>query len=93
MTVTEAAACGTPAVASRIAGHLDAIEEDVTGLLFDNEDQFVKAVDRVLADGVLRAQFAAAALERARSLTWDATALGTLEVLAAAARDRRHGAT
>jgi glycosyltransferase involved in cell wall biosynthesis len=82
MTVTEAAACGTPAVASRIVGHLDAVIDDVTGLLFDNEDQFVKAVDRVLADSTLRASMAAAALERATSLTWDATALGTLAALA-----------
>jgi glycosyltransferase involved in cell wall biosynthesis len=82
MTVTEAAACGTPAVASRIAGHLDAVADDVTGLLFDNEDQFVKAVDRVLADSSLRAKLAAGALERAAGLTWDATALGTLEALA-----------
>ena len=29
MTLTEAAACGTPAVASRIAGHLDAVDDGV----------------------------------------------------------------
>jgi hypothetical protein len=42
----------------------------------------VKAVDRVLADSSLRAKLAAGALERAAGLTWDATALGTLEALA-----------
>ena len=35
MTVTEAAACATPAVVSRIAGHLDAVEDGVSGLLAD----------------------------------------------------------
>lgn len=90
MTVTEAAACGTPAVASRIAGHLDAVTDDVTGLLFENEDQFVKAVDRVLADSTFRAALASGALERATGLTWNATAFGTLEVLAEeACRHRR----
>jgi glycosyltransferase involved in cell wall biosynthesis len=86
MTVTEAAACGTPAVVSSIAGHLDAVEDGVTGLLFDNEDQFVKGVDRVLADGVLRAKMSRAARERARSYSWEATALGALQLLADEAR-------
>ncbi len=33
MTLTEAAACGTPAVASDIAGHRDAVVDGVSGLL------------------------------------------------------------
>ncbi len=33
MTVSEAAACGTPAVVSRIAGHVDAVEDGVSGLV------------------------------------------------------------
>jgi glycosyltransferase involved in cell wall biosynthesis len=89
MTVTEAAACGTPAVVSRIAGHLDAVEDGVTGLLFDNEDQFVKGIDRVLADGTFRARLSGAALERSGRYSWEATALGTLDLLAAEARRRR----
>ncbi|MGH9293088.1 MAG: glycosyltransferase family 4 protein, partial [Acidimicrobiales bacterium] len=36
MTITEAAACGTPAVASRIAGHLDAVSGE-GGILFDSD--------------------------------------------------------
>ena len=63
MTVTEAAACGTPSVVSRIAGHLDAVDDGVTGLLFDNEDQFVKSVDRVLADCTFRSGLSKAAHE------------------------------
>ena len=31
MTLTEAAACGTPAVATRIAGHVDAVDDGVSG--------------------------------------------------------------
>lgn len=91
MTVTEAAASGTPAVVSRIAGHLDAVDDGVTGLLFDNEDQFVKSVDRVLADGVLRRKMSRAALERSARYSWEATAVSTLELLAAetGSRSRR----
>ena len=33
LSLTEAAACGTPAVASRIAGHADAVHDGVSGLL------------------------------------------------------------
>ena len=36
MTITEAAACGTPAVATRIAGHADAVVHERTGLLVDD---------------------------------------------------------
>jgi len=91
MTVTEAAACGTPAVVSRIPGHVDAVEDGVTGLVVDNEDQFVKGVDRLLADGALRARMSKAAQERARRYLWEATALGALELLADEARRvRRH---
>jgi glycosyltransferase involved in cell wall biosynthesis len=91
MTMTEAAACGTPAVATRIAGHLDAVAPDRSGLLVDNRDEFVGALDAVLGDDSLRARLSAGALEHASRFTWEATALGTLEVLAAAARRRPRG--
>ena len=92
MTLTEAAACGTPAVATRIAGHLDAIADGRSGLLVDNREEFVDALDRVLRDPELRARLSAGALEHASRFTWVATARGTLEVLAADAvrRRRRH---
>ena len=50
MTVTEAGACGTPAVASRISGHMDAVRDGESGLLFDDVDGMVKALDMVLSD-------------------------------------------
>jgi glycosyltransferase involved in cell wall biosynthesis len=90
MTITEAAACGTPAIATRIAGHEDAVVDDVTGILVDDPDSLVVALDRVLGDDALHAVLAKNALERAAQFTWAATACGTLEVLAAEAlRHRR----
>lgn len=89
MTVTEAAACGTPAVATRIAGHLDAVEDGVTGLLGDTRDELAERLDRVLSDQVLRRALSEAALDRASRLTWDATALGALEALALEAKRSR----
>ena len=35
MTISEAGACATPAVVSRIAGHVDAVEDGVSGLVVD----------------------------------------------------------
>lgn len=90
MTITEAAACGTPAVASAVSGHLDAVVQGVTGLLVDGRDALVAALDSVLADPDLRDRLGRAALERAAGFTWEATARGTLEALAADAHRRRH---
>jgi glycosyltransferase involved in cell wall biosynthesis len=88
MTITEAAACGTPAVATRIAGHSDAVVDGATGLLVDDPAGLAGALDRVLADGALRERLARDAREHAARFTWGATACGTLEVLAAEALRR-----
>ncbi len=88
MTITEAAACGTPAVATRIAGHSDAVEDGVTGLLVDSTAEFADALRRLIGDPDLRSRMSAAAAARAARFTWEATAYGTLEVLAAEARRR-----
>jgi glycosyltransferase involved in cell wall biosynthesis len=85
MTVTEAAACGTPAVATRISGHSDAIVDGVTGVLVDDDKSLVAAFERVLRDDAFRALLGKNALEQASQYTWAATARGTLEVLAAEA--------
>jgi glycosyltransferase involved in cell wall biosynthesis len=83
MTLTEAAACGTPAVATRIPGHIDAVVDGVGGVLVDSPDEFVSSVERVLVDHALRRRLRDGALRRAAELTWDRTAYETLEVLAA----------
>ena len=89
MTLTEAAACGTPAVVTRIAGHVDAVDEGRSGLLADGRDELRDGMDRVLSDSGLRAELSAGASDHAARFTWAATARGTLEVLAAEAMLRR----
>lgn len=81
MTITEAAACGTPAVATRIAGHCDAVDDGRTGLLVDDRAQLVDAVDRLLSDDRLRDHLGRQAAQRARQLTWEHTAAGCLAAL------------
>jgi glycosyltransferase involved in cell wall biosynthesis len=91
MTVTEAGACATPAVASRISGHQDAVLDGRSGLLFDDVDEMVSTLDATLADEVLRKRLGIGAVEHASRFTWDATARGALAVLAAEALARRPG--
>jgi glycosyltransferase involved in cell wall biosynthesis len=82
MTLTEAGACGTPAVASDIAGHRDAVVHGRSGLLASGEAEIAAAITRMAGDAGLRAKLGAGALARARSLTWDAAARGALQALA-----------
>ena len=89
MTLTEAAACGTPAVATRISGHEDALSEGESGLLGANREELAAALGRVIGDESLRRRLTAGALEHAQRFTWENTAFGTLEVLAAEAMRRR----
>jgi glycosyltransferase involved in cell wall biosynthesis len=88
MTVTEAGACGTPAVATRIGGHEDAVADGQSGLLVDGTEDMVRALDTVLRDEMLRRRLGLVALERAGRLTWDATARGTLAALGSEALAR-----
>jgi glycosyltransferase involved in cell wall biosynthesis len=89
MTITEAAACGTPAVATRIAGHADAVLHERTGLLVDDPAELGAALERMITDDRFRRSCADAALAYATRFTWGATARGTLEVLANEAMRRR----
>lgn len=91
MTITEAAACGTPAVATRIPGHADAVLHGSTGLLVDPSISLSDAIIRVLSDHRLRERMATQARERAVEFTWERTAHDTMAVLANCARRMRYG--
>lgn len=82
MTLTEAAACGTPSVASDIAGHRDSIVHDESGLLAANDAEFADLLTKVLTNRPLRERLQQGALAHAATLTWDATAISSLRVLA-----------
>jgi glycosyltransferase involved in cell wall biosynthesis len=88
MSLTEAAACGTPAVATRISGHMDAVVHGETGLLVEPQE-LAPAIDQVLSDADLRERMSSAALAHAGRFTWEATALGTLTALAEEAQRLR----
>ncbi|GAC1517122.1 MAG: glycosyltransferase family 4 protein [Acidimicrobiales bacterium] len=86
MTITEAGACGTPAVVTDIAGHRDAIVDGVSGVVTDDLEG---ELDRIVRDAGWRQTLGAGAEKRAAALRWDATARRTLEALAAEALARR----
>ncbi|HPB45892.1 MAG TPA: glycosyltransferase family 4 protein [Microthrixaceae bacterium] len=88
MTLTEAAACGTPCVATRIAGHLDATVDGEAGLLGTTDAELVDHLVAVLTDAELRERLGRGAIKRAGELTWEAAAIATFEVLAATATPR-----
>lgn len=80
LSLTEGAACGTPAVATNIRGHRSSVVPGVTGVLVEPAELGAAITDVLLDDG-RRADLAAAALARARTLTWDASALGITSCL------------
>ncbi len=80
LTITEAAACGTPAVATDVSGHRSSIVDGVTGVLA-SLDRLGETLADVLTDHGRRDALAAAGLTRARTLTWDASARGILAAL------------
>jgi glycosyltransferase involved in cell wall biosynthesis len=91
MTLTEAAACGTPSVATDIAGHRDSVAAGLSGLLAADDRALARDLTAVLTDPELRSKLSTGALEHAATLTWPATALGAFAPLAldAIRRNRR----
>ncbi|MEY2754559.1 MAG: hypothetical protein RJB65_917 [Actinomycetota bacterium] len=90
LTLTEAAACGTPAVATDINGHRSSVVDGTTGVLAPL-DRLGDALADVLLDGERRDRLGQAALARARTLTWDASAQGVLRGLHAQVVGRLSG--
>jgi glycosyltransferase involved in cell wall biosynthesis len=87
MSLTEAGACATPAVATDIAGHRGSAVAGVTGLLVSDPDDLAGALGRgvveLLGDPPRRASMATAAIEHARGLSWEAVAARHLDLLTA----------
>jgi glycosyltransferase involved in cell wall biosynthesis len=86
MSLTEAAACGTPAVASDIAGHRDAVINHTTGVLVDADASLSSDLLTLLRDHAARESMSVAATALGASLTWDSAAISLFELLAEGSR-------
>lgn len=72
LVALEAAACGTPVIASAVGGLLTLVEHGVTGFLVPDRDPSVFAghIAHILNDKSFAAEMGAAAAKRARRYTW-----------------------
>jgi glycosyltransferase involved in cell wall biosynthesis len=91
MSLTEGGACGTPCVATDIAGHRGSCIDGSTGVLVADTGALGGAVAALLLDDDRRQAMGLAAIEHAKGLSWTAVAARQLDVLASAVADgRRH---
>lgn len=76
LVALEAAACGTPVVASAVGGLTTIVEDRRTGLLVEDRSpsSFARHLASVLDDPELRADMGSAAARRAKGYTWSTTA-------------------
>lgn len=76
ITNLEAAACGTPVIASDSPGLRDSVANGVSGLLVPHNDRWalVRAMDRLAGDRELRERLSRGAVEFARRFSWDRAA-------------------
>jgi glycosyltransferase involved in cell wall biosynthesis len=93
LTITEAAACGTPSVGFASGGLREAIIHEQTGLLARDAAELRERLRRLAGDRELVERLGAAARERVRALTWERTADATLEALEAERRVRTERAS
>lgn len=79
----EAMAYGRPVVASAVGGLVDAVEDEVTGLLVPSRESEAlrAAIERLLGDAELRGRLGRAGREKARAeLSWEAATSATIAV-------------
>jgi glycosyltransferase involved in cell wall biosynthesis len=81
ISVIEANAYGCPAVAYNVPGLAASIPNNETGLLADDDDEFIEAIARILRDDPLRQRMSGFAKQWAGMFDWYASSLSTLSVM------------
>ncbi|HUA96338.1 MAG TPA: glycosyltransferase [Acidimicrobiales bacterium] len=72
LVALEAAACGTPVVASAVGGLTTLVDDGRTGFLVDgpDPDAYAERIERVVGEPLLAERLSTAAVLRARQYTW-----------------------
>ncbi len=78
----EAMACGVPVVTSNTSSIPEVVKQAAILADPENAEELAAGIERALWDEALRRDMIARGLERARELTWDATARRTWQLLA-----------
>ncbi|MDO8659041.1 MAG: glycosyltransferase family 4 protein, partial [Candidatus Parcubacteria bacterium] len=81
IAVIEANLYGTPAVAFNVPGLSESIQNEKTGLLAQNENDFIEKICKVLTDSNLREKLSKNAIELANSFNWDKSSQESLKIL------------
>lgn len=81
MTITEAAACGTPSVVLDNDGHRAAVEHGVSGVVVPDLNSMTNEILRIVNSQETRSDLARGAVKRAATYTWDNAALRSLTIL------------
>jgi D-inositol-3-phosphate glycosyltransferase len=82
LVALEAQACGAPVIAAEVGGLRYVVDDGISGFLVEGHDpgDHAERVLELLRDPALAARMGAAAVERSRRFSWDATAEGMLSV-------------
>jgi glycosyltransferase involved in cell wall biosynthesis len=91
MVITEANACGTPAIAYDIVGYRDAVRDGETGLLTEaTPEAMARAAIRFARDTDLQSRLSESALSWSSQFSWDETSAAFLnEIEAVVGRGER----
>ncbi len=89
MSLTEGGACGTPCVATDIAGHRGSCIDGETGVLVADVADLGAEIAALLRDDLRRRLMGLAAIDHARGLSWTAVAARQLDLLASAVAETR----
>lgn len=74
MTVTECAACGTPAIVSGVSGLIDSVQKDKTGMILSPNpapQEIAAAMTRIITDAAWRKRLSREAVAWAGKFSWD----------------------
>ena len=81
MTITEAAACGTPSVVTRNHGHEAAVGHGRSGIIVDDVHEMADAIVALLTDADERRRMSEMARSDAARYDWDRTAVILLQMM------------